>query len=144
MKARVKHSEPATRTSAATNSRSFRTFLLVSQFEAREIGARIALARNERSMTQEELAGAASFSKRSLQDYEAGITIPYKHLKELSVLLGHKPEWFLRGEKEEVDVDRLSVLEAQLVEALERLQRVEALLRADDGEVPPQSQRETG
>ena len=128
-----------TRKSAATKSRSFRTFLLVSQFEAEEIGARIALARNERGMTQEELAGAATFSKRSLQDYETGVTIPYKHLRELSSLLGREVEWFLRGETE-IDVDRLTGLEAQLREALERLQRVEALLRDDDGEAPLQSQ----
>lgn len=145
MKPQVKHRGAVTRTSAATNARNFRTFLLVSRFEAQAIGARIALARNEQGMTQEELAGAASFSKRSLQDYEAGVTIPYKHLRELSALLGKRVEWFLHGDPDEVSADRLVGLEAQLGEALERLRRVEELLRGDDADGdPPRPQEERG
>ena len=132
-----------TRSSAATNARNFRTFLLVSQFEAQAIGARIALARNEQGMTQEELAGAASFSKRSLQDYEAGVTIPYKHLCELGALLDRPVEWFLRGEPDAISSDRLGGVEAQLQEALDRLRRVEELLLDDGRGEPPQSHEET-
>jgi GH25 family lysozyme M1 (1,4-beta-N-acetylmuramidase) len=62
----------------------------------------------------------ASFSKRSLQDYEAGVTIPYKHMRELSRLLGREVEWFLRGE-DPVSDDRLAVLEAKMTTALEEL-----------------------
>lgn len=50
-------------------------------------------------MTQEDLAAIASFSKRSLQDYEAGVTIPYPHLPELGRLLKRPSEWFLYGEE---------------------------------------------
>ena len=57
-------------------------------FTAREVGARIAAMRRERGFTQEELAALAPFSKRSLQDYEAGISLPYRHLRDLSSLLG--------------------------------------------------------
>lgn len=131
---------------AATNLRSFRNFLLVSQFEAQEIGARIAQARKESGLTQEQVADVASFSKRSLQDYEAGVTIPYKHLRELAGIFRRKPEWFLHGDPDDVSEDRLAGLESQLDEALDRLQRVEGLLRADrdsGGERPP-PQRERG
>lgn len=83
---------------AATNNRSFRTFLLMSNLAAAEIGARIRQARLEAGFTQEQLAEVASFSKRSLQEYEYGNTIPYKHLRELSRLLNRPEEWFLYGE----------------------------------------------
>lgn len=86
---------------AATNDRNFRTFLLVAQLEAEAIGKRISQARREAGMTQEELAEMSTFSKRSLQDYEAGVTIPYRHMREISGLLDRPVEWFLHGEKEE-------------------------------------------
>jgi transcriptional regulator with XRE-family HTH domain len=71
----------------------------MQQFEAAEIGARIKQAQRERGLLQHELAAMASFSQRSLQDYQSGVTIPYKHLTELSRLLGKPVEWFLRGDE---------------------------------------------
>jgi repressor LexA len=80
----------------------------MQQFGAAEIGARIKQARLERGLTQEELAALASFSKRSLQDYESGKTIPYRHLGELGQLLGKSIEWFLHGDEAiNVEEDRL-------------------------------------
>ncbi len=40
----------------------------------------------------------ASFSKRSLQDYETGVTTPYRQLREIGKLLGRPVEWFLYGD----------------------------------------------
>lgn len=99
--AQVKHNFGSAQKVAATRGRDFHTFLLMAQFEAREIGARISRARDERGMTQEELAAIAPFSKRSLQDYEAGKTIPYRHLQDIGKLLGRPTEWFLNGEPEQ-------------------------------------------
>lgn len=109
---------------AATTSRTFRTFLLVTQFEAQAIGARIARARDEAGLTQEELSEMASFSKRSLQDYEAGNTIPYRHMREISALLARDVQWFLHGEPEQGEdvVERLDRVGSRL-EALEALVR---------------------
>lgn len=100
---------------AATTGRNFRTFLLMSQFAAQEIGTRIALARELAGLTQEELAAMTSFSKRSLQDYEAGVRTPFKHLQELSGLLRRPVEWFLHGDAPAASdlVGRLEALEAQ-------------------------------
>lgn len=106
---------------AATNTRNFRTFLLMSQLAAKEIGARIALARNETGMTQDEVAEVATFSKRSLQDYEAGNTIPWRHMQEISGLFRRPVEWFLHGEGPAAgpEVDRL----AEVVGAVDALRR---------------------
>lgn len=94
---------------AATIERNFRTFLLVAQLEAKAIGARIAQARRESGMTQEQVGDVATFSKRSLQDYESGATIPYKHLREISRLLDVEVEWLLHGEREAAADDSDSV-----------------------------------
>jgi transcriptional regulator with XRE-family HTH domain len=105
--------------------RSLRTFLLVQQFAAEEIGARIKQARKERGLTQEELAEMASFSTRSLQDYENGVTIPYRHMAEISRLLGRPVEWFLYGdgggEPDELTA-KVERIEALLEELLRRRQ----------------------
>lgn len=86
---------------SATNLRNFRTFLLMQQFAAREIGARIAQARREADgMTQEELADALNVSKRSVQEYEAGNTIPWKHFSRLEEIFERPLSWFLHGEEE--------------------------------------------
>lgn len=93
----------------------------MERFAAREIGARIAQAREERGLTQEQLADMAiGFGKRSLQDYEAGVTIPYKHLEELGRLLRRPTDWFLYGDNHSEEVEeRLARIEEQLAELLE-------------------------
>jgi transcriptional regulator with XRE-family HTH domain len=112
----------------------------MSQFEAREIGKRIAEARILASLTQEELAEMASFSKRSLQDYETGVTIPYRHMREISRLLGREVEWFLHG-KASVPDDRLESLEGVVVDGFaavnRRLERLEERLPREE---PPEAQ----
>jgi transcriptional regulator with XRE-family HTH domain len=70
-------------------------------------------------MTQEQVADVATFSKRSLQDYEAGVTIPYKHLREIGKILNREVPWFLHGEPEE-EAASVASLAARL-EALEVL-----------------------
>lgn len=118
----VKTQKPVTQNLAATNSSLFAKVLLMQQFAAKEIGDRIRLARKERGLTQEDLAAMASFSKRSLQDYENGVTIPYRHFRQLGRLLNRKEEWFLYGvdqaDGEDVVLDRLDSLQAQVSELL--------------------------
>jgi transcriptional regulator with XRE-family HTH domain len=84
-----------------TRDQEFRRFLLMAQFEAKAIGSRIAQARKEAGLTQEQLAELAPFSLRSLQDYEQGTTVPYRQMRDISKLLGKPVEWFLHGDEEE-------------------------------------------
>lgn len=119
-----------------TNSREFRRFLLVAQLEAKEIGKRIAQARLEAGLTQEQLAEMAPFSYRSLQDYEQGVTIPYRQLREIGKLLDRPVEWFLHGEDEE----QPAVLE--LLAELDR--KLDAIDRKLDGDRQAIEQRLLG
>ncbi len=136
--AQVKRNTAAAKEHAATFDRNFRTFLLVSQLEAKEIGARIALARNEAGLTQDEVGELATFSKRSLQNYEAGNTIPYRHMREIAGLLMRPVPWFLHGdlEADPATTDRLERIESQLAEIL-------GLLAAGlpDSKAPPSRSR---
>lgn len=99
--------------------------------KAKEIGARIAQARNEAGgMTQAELAHLVSLSERSVQAHEAGEVIPYRFLREYERVLGKPAAWFLHGE---AAVLGSSEEHRDLVERLEKLQRsVDAMARRLD------------
>lgn len=110
--------------SAATTHRDLPTFLLVEQFDANAIGQRIKCARVEAGMTQEDLADLAEgFGRRSLQAYETGGTIPFKHLREIGQLLNRETAWFLYGDPSPPQdgngevLDRLESLEAKASQA---------------------------
>ncbi len=111
--------------------------MLVQQLAAKEIGARLRQARNERGLTQDELAVMGSFSKRSLSDYENGITVPYRHLREMSRLLKKPEEWFLYGDEPgpAVEEDRLrQIIRDELAPVRAELDDIRALL--DDDRMP--------
>ena len=103
-----------------TTLRNLRTFQLMTQFNPTEIGVRIKQARLEVGLTQEELAGLGTFSSRSVQGWEGGWRIPFKHMAELGVLLRKTSEWFLYGDESD------STTEGRYEELLERLGQVEA------------------
>lgn len=66
----------------------------------------------------------ASFSKRSLQDYEAGNTAAYRHLGEISRLLNKPHEWFLYGD------DTLAALDEQRLRGILR-EEVRGIVREE-------------
>src|SRR3954465_10385927 len=68
------------------------------QVEAGGIGGRIARARKERGLTQEELAAAIGVSPRSIQGYEAGKVVPYRRLSQLAEVTNRELGWLLEGE----------------------------------------------
>ncbi len=69
-------------------------------------GKRIASARKDVHLSQRALAVELGVSLRTLQNYEAGKFVPYRHLDALSRLLGRHPSWLLYGH-EQPDVDQL-------------------------------------
>ena len=142
MKAQVKRRLDTPQQPAATNARNYRTFLLVAQLEAKAIGARIARARKEAGMTQDQLVDVASFSKRSLQDYEAGNTIPWAHFGEIAELTNTPVSKLMHGEPEKPPInielvldrlERMEALELELREIRQMLQRIEGRLPGSGG-----------
>jgi len=66
--------------------------------EAGGIGWRIARARKERGLTQEELAALIGVSARSIQGYEAGKVVPYRRLRQLAEATNRELGWILEGD----------------------------------------------
>ena len=69
----------------------------------RAIGRRIAEARRENGLTQKELAEALGVTRRSVQGYEAGAVVPYRHLHDLGRVLSRDPRSLLAGDIAQVD-----------------------------------------
>jgi PAS domain S-box-containing protein len=65
-----------------------------------EIGNRIAQARKEAGLTQQELAERLLVTRRSVQGYESGAVVPYRRLNTLAEALGRSAAWFLSGDPE--------------------------------------------
>lgn len=65
---------------------------------AHALGRRLAQARREAGLTQQELAGKVSVTRRSIQGYEAGAVVPYRRLDSLAAALGKTVQWFLTGD----------------------------------------------
>jgi transcriptional regulator with XRE-family HTH domain len=112
---------------SATETRNFRTFLLVREFEKKAIGERIATARDENGgMTQQELADAVGVTMRSVQAYEAGDTVPWKHMQKIADVLGRSIPWLIHGGNDRVSqevAERIEAAAGKLEEAARRLDR---------------------
>lgn len=140
------HRTPGTKKLSSQNAKFLRSFLLVQEFAAREIGDRIAKARREAGgMTQEQLADLVDVSERSIQNYEAGVSIPYKHLHRIAEVLNRSVGWFLHGEPTPAEgsedgrdgpevVRRLAALEEREERTQELLLEVLRLVRGDSDE----------
>jgi transcriptional regulator with XRE-family HTH domain len=94
----------------------------VKREEGDAIGGRIARARRESGLTQEELAALLGVSVRSIQGYEAGKVVPYRRLNALANVTNHELAWMLRG-----DVNGEPVLDADVgARLLELMEEVSA------------------
>jgi HTH-type transcriptional regulator, cell division transcriptional repressor len=105
--------------------------------DANAVGRRIAKARKEAGLTQEELASRLGVTPRSVQGYEAGRVAPYRHLPRLAELTRREIGWFLEGDEPGARAlaevaERLVALTEQVAEEATRLraaaERLEALL----------------
>jgi transcriptional regulator with XRE-family HTH domain len=105
--------------------------------EPSRIGARIASARRAAGLTQRELAKQLGVTTRSIQNYESGAVVPYKHLRRIETLGRKRAGWLLAGDAD--DESLATTLEALhgalerhhslLLEHLETLRRQTELLR---------------
>jgi transcriptional regulator with XRE-family HTH domain len=116
----------------------------------REIGLRIAEARRESGLTQAEFARLVGVTPRSVQAYEAGRTVPWRHLDRLEEITQRPRAWFLRGPATESPPseleERLVALVGQVASEAERLAeattRLTELLERRDAMTPAWMQTE--
>jgi transcriptional regulator with XRE-family HTH domain len=109
--------------------------------DAAAVGRRIVQARRESGgMTQETLAELLCVCKRSVQAYEAGQRIPYRHLPRLAAVFDRPAGWFLHGDEPAAPQDgddeifRRLDLHAQLLKKL--VVELTAIRLTLDGEEP--------
>jgi transcriptional regulator with XRE-family HTH domain len=118
------------------------------QSEDGTIGRRIARARHEAGLTQEELAALIGVTTRSVQGYEAGSVTPFRHLRKLEDATEKPRGWLLYGDDDGAagasvgDVaTRLAALVGQIAEDAERIARAaEQLERARTTQPLPPAQ----
>jgi transcriptional regulator with XRE-family HTH domain len=98
------------------------------------IGQRIAQARKEQGLTQAELARLLGVSTRSVQSYEGGTIVPYRHVRRIAAVTGRPSAWLLDGRE-----NRGAALQEGLTavnrELAERLRVQEELLVSLRGEL---------
>ena len=82
-------------------------------------GRRIASARRDAHLSQRALAAELGVSLRTVQNYESGTFIPYRHFEALSRLVRRSPAWLLQGRRS----DRPDQLLARAQQQQQRLQR---------------------
>jgi HTH-type transcriptional regulator, cell division transcriptional repressor len=90
------------------------------------IGRRIAQARREAGLTQEELARLIGVTTRSVQGYEAGNVTPFRHLRKLEEATEKPRGWLLYGDGGNTAnvgevATKLAELVAQIAEDAERI-----------------------
>jgi transcriptional regulator with XRE-family HTH domain len=87
----------------------------------REIGLRIAAARRESGLTQAEFAKLVGVTSRSVQAYEAGKIVPWRHLDRFEEITRRPRSWFLRGSAEPEPAPATTELEERLVLLVSRV-----------------------
>lgn len=97
----------------------------VQVFELVAIGERIAKAREEAGLRQEDLADMIERSTRTVQSYEAGTSSPYRKIREISAVTGRSVEWLLHGDPQD-DPPPKDLAGQGLALVLDRLESLEA------------------
>jgi transcriptional regulator with XRE-family HTH domain len=105
--------------------------------DQRRIGSRIAAARRQAGLTQRELAERLGITVRSVQNYESGAVVPYKHMGRIESIGSKRPGWLLAADDESEDLlptiealrQAMEQHHALLREHVEMLRRQTELLR---------------
>jgi PAS domain S-box-containing protein len=66
--------------------------------ERARVGQRIARARKEAGLTQQELADRIGVGRRSIQGYESGEIAAYRHLNRVAAAVGRSRDWLVAEE----------------------------------------------
>lgn len=115
---------------SATEVRNLRTLLLTDVLAPQEIGRRIKAAREEAGLRQEDLADLVGLGTRTIQNYEAGSTKPYTHLRKIAAALNVNVDRLLHDEDVQSPPlsERLDSIELGQEAILMQLERLELLL----------------
>jgi transcriptional regulator with XRE-family HTH domain len=110
----------------------------IAELEHKGIAGRIKQARNEKGLTQEQMANLLDVKQRTYQNYESATKprIPWERMNDIGRITRKKVEWLLHGEAPDLISamngsipkaiqDQLVELDRKLDEVLKRLPRPE-------------------
>lgn len=125
---------------SATKDRILRRiFAQMEEIQGAEVGQRIAGARRQAGLTQDEVADLLNLTTRSYQDWEAGKVVPFRRMDELAGVLKSSKRWLMWGDEMPPGQDTL--LSEKLLEAIEAntgvlrdvVQRLDRLVGGENG-----------
>lgn len=87
----------------------------------------MAAARRDVHLSQRALAAELGVSLRTIQNYEAGTFVPYRHLDALGRLLRRSPAWLLYGREDHDPHGLLARSRQQQAELRRNLERLREL-----------------
>jgi transcriptional regulator with XRE-family HTH domain len=85
--------------------------------QRRRIGSRILVARREAGLTQRELAELLGITTRSVQNYESGAVMPWRHLARIETLTRKRRGWLTQDDATGGSIDQTI---ADLLEVMEK------------------------
>jgi transcriptional regulator with XRE-family HTH domain len=118
------------------------TLLLAVAMEPKEIGKRIAAARQRKGWTQLTFALAANVSPSTVGRWESGQLPPVRELMRIAELLEVEPEELV--EADPTGEDQISALQAELAEVRRSQERMEKMLQDALGKPARRAARASG
>lgn len=121
------------------------TLLLGVALSPREIGQRIAQARDRKGWSQVALARHANVSPSTISRWERGLLPPIRELQRLAEILEVEAEWLVEPVDHDLEItDRLDRMDGQLSGMQGTLARIAAALQIEpepEEEGPPEATR---
>lgn len=119
-------------------TRNARMFRVLVAARNGEIAKRLRWLRQQKSVTQPEAAQSVGARLRTLQLWEAGSTLPEsKTLRRIAAFYGTTTQWILHGDDGDAPPTRFALLEKEVQELRERIERLELLQGLGDDATPP-------
>jgi transcriptional regulator with XRE-family HTH domain len=109
--------------------------LVMDAASQKRLGRRIAGARRRADLTQQELAALLGITTRSLQNYESGAIVPYRHLAHIETATRVRRGWLLETGSGEGGLDEA------LAATADNLRAEGARLRANLDELRAQTEQ---
>ncbi len=127
-----------TRKTATHNPAISARLLLVMSLDPKEIGGRIAAARDRQGWTQMDLANEANVSMSTVARWESGKLPPVRELIRVAEVLGVEPDYLVEGAPQYQQEDTPSALLRStadgVTEILHHLVRIERHLGLPEGD----------
>lgn len=110
-------SSTRTSTSATKDRILVKLLAQMAEIQRENVCGRIAEARREAGLTQQEMADALDVTLRGYQTYEAS-RVPWRRLDQIAEITGKSKQWLIHGTKPDEPQQEPAPVSAEIVEAM--------------------------